>query len=133
MTSKISSLPSAAEYFGDIEEQLDMGLGSAEGVHPLLEMIQIQLSVKVAGKTLSVAELMKIAPGQSLVLDAAAGALASLELDGEVVATGKILRRDSAIEFEVEEMSEKLVRKVKPAFDFNEKYNEGYSEEGKES
>ncbi len=92
MTSKISSLPSAAEYFGDIEEQLDMGLGSVEAVHPLLEMIQIQLSVKVAGKTLSVAELMKIAPGQSLVLDAAAGALASLELDGEVVATGKILR-----------------------------------------
>ena len=133
MTSKISSLPSAAEYFGDIEEQLDMGLGSAEAVHPLLEMIQIQLSVKVAGKTLSVAELMKIAPGQSLVLDAAAGALASLELDGEVVATGKILRRDSAIEFEIEEMSEKLARKVKPAFDFNEKYNEGYSKEGKES
>jgi len=85
--------------------------------------------VKVAGKTLSASELLKLSVGQSLVLDAAAGAVASLELSGNEIATGRIQRRESAIEFEIEEILKNNSINMKNESGFNEKYNEGFLEE----
>jgi len=129
MKSSVPSLPSAAEYFGEVEQGRDENQNKEECQHPLLELIKVELSVKVAGKTVSAGELLKLSAGQSLVLDSTAGAVASLELSGKEIAIGRIQRKESSLEFEIEEICQKNSKNMKQGSHFDEKFNEGFLEE----